>query len=123
MTRALQPHFSCCACPVGWARFHESWKSKIPQPDYFHYRSSEYGKTFFSARARPPGVPMASKVYVVGYSSKIVKFEAVFYFPYFQSTKIDLCPKCYWYGPQKVTQQSLKPSSLIWQFQVTSDFM
>ena len=83
---------------LGWARFHKSWKSKLPQPDYFHYRSSDYGKAFFSAPARPQGKRMASIVYVVAIVVKSWKFEAVFYFPYFQSTKIDLCPKCYWYG-------------------------
>ena len=37
----------------------------------------------------------ASKVYVINYSSKILKSEVVFYFSCFQSTKIVLSPKSY----------------------------
>ena len=46
-----------------------------------------------------------SKVYVVRYSCKTWDLEAVFYFWYFQSTKISLCPEHYWYGPKYSTSR------------------
>ena len=108
---------------LGWARFHKSWKSKLPQPDYFHYRSSDYGKAFFSARARPPGKRMASIVYVVGYSSKIVEIRGRFLLSILPTNPNCSLPQIFLVCSQKVTQQSLRPCSLIWQSQVTSDFM
>ena len=110
-------------CGIGWARFHKSWKFKIPQPDYFHYRSSDYGKAFFSARSSPPGVPMASNVYVVSYSSKIVEIGGRFLLSIIPTNQNCSMPQILLVWTQKVTQQSLRPCSLIWQSQVTSDFM
>ena len=55
----------------------------------------------------------ASKVYLVGYSSKIQEFEAVFYFSYIKSVLNDILSQMLLVWTQKVAQQSLVPYNLV----------